>query len=175
MAIFKTRFAERGLLQLFVFCAFPIHVWTIVNMLLDIPAWLVYMTSWELLGAIAYTLSFALLETLVVFIPVLIVGVLLPRKWYGEWYLAAVSLILFEFALLAVGLHALILNDLPKRNAFLGFGFFALFTILLVLRLPDVNRGLRAIADRLGILTSIYLAFDVLGFMIVLVRNVWGS
>jgi hypothetical protein len=175
LATFNTRFAERSLLQLFVYCAFPIHVWTIVNMFLDIPAWLVYMTSWELVGTIAYTLTFALLETLVVFTPLLVVGVFLPHKWYGEWFLAAASLLLLESALLAIGLHALILNDLPKRKALLGFGFFALFTTLVVPRFPNINRGLRALADRLWILTSIYLSFDILGFVIVFVRNVWGG
>lgn len=144
-------------------------------MFLDIPSWLVYMTSWELLGAIAYTLSFALFETLAAFLPLLILAVVLPQKWYGEWFLAAGSLLLLEAALLAMGLHVLILNDLPKRNAILGFGILALLTVFLVLRYPKVNRGLRMLADRLGVLTAIYIFFDGLGFVIVFARNFIGA
>jgi hypothetical protein len=158
-------------LQLFVYGAFPIHVWTIVNMFIDIPSWLVYMTSWELISAIAYTLTFALIESLLVFIVVLMVGMSMPRRWSGDRFLTIASAVLVEGALFAIGLHVLILNDLPKKYAVLGFGFVVFLTILFSLRIPNLVKSVRLLSDRLSVLTSVYIFFDVLGCIIVLVRN----
>jgi hypothetical protein len=100
-AILRERFSSKGFLQIFVYCAFPIHLWTILNMLRDVPSWAFYMRYGELFSSIAYTMSFALIETLILFLPVVVLGMLLPKRWVRDKFVPLVSVLLLEASLAA--------------------------------------------------------------------------
>ena len=48
----------------FAISMFVVHVWQIINMLQLVPAWRLRLDAWDLVGVIAYTQAFALLESL---------------------------------------------------------------------------------------------------------------
>jgi len=171
LAIFKQRFSKQGLTQLFVYCAFPIHVWALINMFRDVPSWVLYMPSGEVLASVAYTLSFALIETLIVLLVVLLIGMMIPRRWVVEKYVPLVSALLVELAVMAIVFQHFIIHHLPKRNLIIGYALILALTTVIVLRLPRIGDVLRWASERLTILAFIYSFFDVLGLLIVIVRN----
>ena len=171
MATFKQRFTIQGLTQIFVYCAFPVHVWALINMFRDIPSWLLYMPSGEVLASVAYTLSFAFIETLVVLLIVLFIGMLIPKRWVVEKYLPLASALLAVLAVMAIVFQHFIIHHLPKRNLVIGYALILAFTAVIVLRFPKVGDALRWVGERLVVLSFIYIFFDVLGLLIVIIRN----
>ena len=60
MATFRDRLPSRHYaLLLFAICAFPVHVWYIVNLLRELPARMYDLNVWDLVGMSAYVLVFA--------------------------------------------------------------------------------------------------------------------
>jgi hypothetical protein len=171
LATFKQRFTTQGLTQLFVYCAFPIHVWALINMFRDVPSWLLYMPSRDVVGSVAYTLTFALVETLIVLMVVLLVGMIVPRRWVVKKYVPLTSALLVELAVMAIVFQYFIIHHLPKRNLVIGYALILALTTGIVLRFPKVGAVLRWVSERLVVLSFIYIFFDVLGMLIVVVRN----
>lgn len=172
MAIFRNRLSTQDLVQLLVFSAFPIHIWAIVNMLRDVPSWLYYMKTSEVIAAIAYTLAFALFETLTVFTVLCILGMLIPRRWWTDSFVTLSSVWLVELAVMAAIFQHLIVQYLPKRLVIVGFLMLLAVTAAAVPRATRLKQIGRMISDRLAILTYLYLIVDVLGVVIVVARNV---
>jgi len=84
MGIFRDKWSAKSeYLQLFLVCAFPIHVWAYINLFNDMPAMVLEMGVWRILGVTAYVLVFALLESLLVFGLILLVSFILPERLFG--------------------------------------------------------------------------------------------
>lgn len=141
-------------------------------MLQDVPSWILYMPTFEIISTVAYTLSFALIETAIIFLPILALGLILPRSWSRAKYASLSSVMLFVGTGIAVILQFSIRDDWPKRILLISilplFGFAAIMAI----RLPKIGETVLAIAGRLTILTGIYVFFDILGLLVVIARNV---
>lgn len=159
-------------MQVFVYCALPIHLWAIVNMLRDVPSWLHYMKNTEIVGSVAYTLTFTLVETLIVFFIVLAVGMVLPKRWVPNTYATLSSVMLIELAIMAAILQHFILQYLPKRLLLASYLLILVLTVLTVPRFSKVRHYTRALAERLTVLTFLYIFIDIVGVIIVIARNV---
>jgi hypothetical protein len=156
--------------------AFPIHVWAIVNTLVIIPAWLLRLSLWELAGAIGYPLVFALLETCVLWIGFVFLAYLLPGKWLANKFVALSSLLVWLMAIWAAllqfifgrillwGLVTVIFGSLLIVFS-LGLGYW------LVQRFARLESGIKRVTQRLSVLTFVYLLFDLLGLVVVVLRN----
>jgi hypothetical protein len=141
-------------------------------MLREVPSWVLYMSIWEVISTIAYTLTFALLETLALFLPVILIALILPKRWTEVKFVPLSSALLVELALMAIGLHAAIMLDKPKRLLLLSYACVLGVTTFLVLKFPKIESVLRTVAERLMVLSFIYIFFDIIGLLIVLVRNI---
>ena len=171
MAIFRQRFTSQEITQIFVYCAFPIHVWTIINMLRDVPPWGIYMRSVELISTVAYTLSFALFETLIVFLPVILIGLIVPKRWIKDKFVPLSSVLLIELTLMTIVLQFFIKERLPKRILLLSYLPLIGFSIVAVFKFPKIKDLVSSLANRLSLLSFIYIFFDIIGLLIVIVRN----
>jgi hypothetical protein len=138
----------------------------------DVPSWVLYLRTWEVVGMVAYTLSYALFETLIVFLIVVLVGLVVPKRWIVDRYIPLASLWLVELAIMAIVFQHHIIQHLPKRNLVIGVGLILALSSLIPLRFPKFGKLLGWIADRLVILSFIYIFFDVLGLLVVILRNI---
>jgi hypothetical protein len=172
LAIFRQRFTSQGLTQIFVYCAFPIHVWVLINMFRDVPSWLLYMRVWDLIGMVAYTLSMALFETLLVLLIAVLAGMVVPRRWVVDRYIPLISLWLLELSIMAIVFQHYIIRHLPKSQIVIAFALILAFSSLILLRFPKAGAIFRWVADKLVILSVIYIFFDLLGLLVVIVRNI---
>jgi hypothetical protein len=156
--------------------AFPVHVWAIVNILFILPAWLLRLSIWELAGGISYPLVDALLESAVLWIGLLALSFVLPRKWLANkfvalssvlvWLLCAwAALVQFNFSLI---LQWGIEQMLP---VLLGVVFSFGLVYWLVQRYGRLEGWIKMLTQKLAVLTYIYMIFDILGVVVVILRN----
>jgi len=186
-----TWYSRRGLWSLFLVCAFPLHVWTIILAFLDF-SWVAERTNaWDAIGVLAYALVFAFAESLVVFLAAVLLGFLLPRRWEEGKRIALLSILMLVTTLWAMlgQLYFLWNLSLPDQAilflAQTGHPLRILYAAILVVVIPTVliptylvlrsdrsTRFILGLTERLSLLASIYLLLDGAGLVVVVIRNI---
>jgi len=173
-------------------CAFPLHLWTLILFFNDY-AWVAERTNaWDAIGVGAYGLVFAFLESVLVFLGAVVLGLLIPRKWDEDQRTALISVLvlitsfwamigqLYFLVNIRVTLPAavalwLVQSGHPVRFLYLGaavlIGLTVLPTTLLILRSRQAVAFVMASIDRISLLVMFYLFFDFVGVIIVILRN----
>jgi hypothetical protein len=177
LTFLRNRIPSRSdVLFLFLIGAFPIHIWAIVNLLHNIPALVLRLSAAELMGVIAYTLVFALFESVLLLIVLIIVSLLLPTAYFKDKIVVRGFILVFLTSLwvIPVLLEWFVLTD--HQQGYLLWTVFY-FSILILLHLwlqkhADLETKISTFAERLAILSSIYVCLDALGVVIVVIRNV---
>ena len=156
--------------------AFPVHVWAIINILVIFPAWLLRLSLWELAGAISYPLVEALLESGLVWLVLVGISFVLPRKWLADKFVVLASALVWllaAWAILAQFILVRLLQWGPLQwipgliVVVISFGL----VIWLIHRFARVESTIKTIVQRLAVLTYIYIFFDVLGLLVIILRN----
>jgi hypothetical protein len=169
-------YSWQGLLALFLICAIPLHVWTFILAFRDF-SWVTARTNaWDAIGVLAYGLIFALLESIVIFLVVALVGLLIPRYWDEDRRIALLSALVLIMALWAIAGQIYFLAeaspppalvdtlaglDHPVRVMYAGLGLLVAPTVLiptyLVLKSERAFHFTKEMTNRLGLLMVIYL------------------
>ncbi|MEW5869869.1 MAG: hypothetical protein AB1894_11380 [Chloroflexota bacterium] len=173
--------ASEDLRLVFGWCAFLIHAWALFNLLDVLPSWILRLGIYELAGTIAYPLAFALLESLLVWAIVTLAAVLLPANWLKVNFAVQASLLVLITALWSVVIHINYEAFLQYRKYFVAFASIYLLTLLLphllIQRYSKAKRGkkfmaaMRSVLQRIEVLSFLYIFFDILGVLIILIRN----
>jgi len=178
LVTFRTRFPNRQeIFKAFAVCVFLVQVWSIYNVWHAVPSWALAMDTWTLAGTIAYTQAFALIESLLVLGLMVILAVILPGKWYRERFVAqsSVAIILAAIASVLAHLYGQGWSMWNTRGFLTWLGIlFCLILVasILVARFERLQRGLEALADRLLILSSVYIAIGLVSLILVFIRNI---
>lgn len=183
-------YSRHGLWSLFLICALPLHLWTIILALRDF-SWVAERTNaWDAIGVLSYGMVFALIESLMIFLVIALLGFLVPRRWSYDQRIALMSALLLITALWAMigQLYFLLDLSLPETViSFLGRSrhpLRVLYVASLGMVLPTVlypaylilgsNRAFRfmqGLTERLSLLASFYLFLDFAGLVILVIRN----
>ena len=168
--------ARNELIAILTAIAIPIHVWALFRVLASIPKWLLRATPWELVGIISYTLMLTLIETLLVFLFVVGLIALVSRQRLGSLLIPMVAV----FGVLATGLMVVFLL-IPLNGlllyaglAFAGFLALLIASYLILRRSAKLAALITTLVDRLVPLAVLYLFFDVIAVVIVVVRNLFA-
>lgn len=187
---FTQRYSKQGLWSLFLMCAFPLHFWTLILVFRDIQ-WMTERTNfWDALGVASYAMVFAFLESLLLFLILTLLGFLVPTQWTRETRIALLTvlfLILSIWAMLSQ-LYFLAAVQTPGWFIFLmartGHPVRILYALALILVTPTLAlpawlalrsekflKSVNSLIERLSLLSGLYLFFDVVGLIIVIIRN----
>ena len=185
------QYSRQGLWSLFLICAFPLHLWTIILAFRDF-SWVSERTnSWDAVGVLSYGLIFAFIESAAVFLVTIFLGLLVSKKWEENrrnTLLGSLALIAslwamasYLFFILNVSISSNIIGFLVNLAHPLRF-LYAVSLVLVgltvalpayfVLRSEKFFKGVQSLFERLSLLTLFYLFFDVVGLVIVVIRNV---
>jgi len=187
----KKLYSKQDLWSLFLMCAFPLHLWTLLLAFRDI-SWVAERTNFgDAIGVISYGMIFAFVESLLVFLIALLLGMLIPSSWGRDRRLAITSMLVLTLALWAMvpQLYALQAWSFPNALLSLLAGsahplryiyLIALavvlpFSVLPVWAIYKSEKTLTAILDlisRLSLLTAVYLLLDVVALVVVIIRNI---
>lgn len=162
----------------FAACVFPVHVWTIVNVLRRVPGLVLRLSTWQLVGVVSYALLVALAESLLLLAAVLTLRVILPRSVFDDRFVAHGGMIVLLSSLWVVWAHGVGFGSWGLWQ-FGVWGMGCLTSIAagyrVVRGLEWLERLLRSTVEHLSTLSLVYLFADLLAVIVVIVRNVSGS
>ena len=175
---------KRNKLLLFLVAAFPVHLWSIISQLWQ------YGDGKGFFERGAYSLSFALFESFVVFLVLWVFSLFLPTKWGQERALALTGLVYWVIAFWGMaGQIYFMLNLAEGTFLYRAFGyvgrhawpFFIAFilAILTSILLPagfayrsdKFTNATIAFFERIAILTGLYLILDLIGVLAIIARS----
>jgi hypothetical protein len=171
-------------------CSLPLHFWTLILAFRDL-SWLIERSNlWDAIGVASYGLIFAFVESVLVFLIALVLGFLISEHWHQQ-RVALLSILVLITALwsMAGQLHALsgmsfpiwfldflAQQEHPVRVLYLIGLLLVSLTVLpptyLILKSNKALRFVRELIDRLTLLAILYLLFDIVGLVIVIIRNI---
>lgn len=185
------RYTIQELWSLFLMCAFPLHVWTLILAFRDF-SWVTERTNaWDAIGVVSYGLIFALIESVVVFFIAFILGFLVSKKWRGNpritllqilvvitslWAMTSYLFFMLQVSIPEAGIIFLVNLRHPLRFLYVVLLSFVGLTVAiptyLVLQSKKFLHSMQRLFERLSLLTLFYLFFDFVGLIIVIFRNV---
>jgi hypothetical protein len=190
--LLKQRFSVSSLVNFFLVCAFPFHLWKIIMLIRDV-GWVTERAgTGSFFGLSSLALLYALAESILFFAALLILGLLIPWRWPAKRVYSILGFIAlwapvwdilvqvyrgtifqhpdFLFAWLFATGH-------PLRYGYLlliGFTLimFAITAggIWLVSFNQKVQQGIDNFLGRVATLSALYLALDVAAFVILVIR-----
>ena len=191
MASFITsRYSRQGLWSLFLISAFPLHLWTLILAFRDI-SWLTERTNvWDAIGVLSYGLLVAFVESVVIFLVIALLGFLTPRQWESDrritflaflvlitsvWAIISQLLFLWNVSLPTWAIAYLRQSDHPVRIVYGAILMVVMPTVLLpaysFLRTKKAVTVMQDLMERFSLLAMFYLFFDLLGVVIIVIRN----
>ena len=183
-------YSKHGLWSLFLMCAFPLHAWTLILAFRDL-SWVTERTNaWDAVGVMAYGLLFALIESTVIFLVATGLGFLVSAQWDKDRRIVLLAVLVLIASMWAIAGQLFFLLNVPLPGQLIQFLVHSghplrvlyvlvltvvtptvLIPALLVLRSRVFFQFFQGVIDRVSVLTMFYLFFDIVGLVIVLVRN----
>jgi hypothetical protein len=180
--IFKPRGISReDILLVFAACIFPVFIWSFYNLLNDIPAFVLRLSVSELIGTSAYVLAFALVESIVfffmLFIVLFILALILPRKLWGDHFVAIGSMLAILISAVAMYVqlnYDRVLKLSLKRTLFdLGLvGLAFVIYYILIMSFPRFESAVRSFVRTASVLSIVYALLGCLSVLTVIFRNI---
>lgn len=179
MDIFRRRLAaRRDYFQLFLVTLFPIHVWSIVIFFKRMPELTLRMTLPDIMGVAAYVQTFALLESLLAFAVLFVISLLLPARFVSGRLvpMGTVLILLTTIAAVLVHLYGVLKIDGIEFGPWvaswsMGAVVLSGWSARWIDRNETVCRTVTSVAERLAVLSMLYLVVDVCGAFLIVFRN----
>jgi hypothetical protein len=185
------KYSRHGLWSLFLICAFPLHMWTLIMAFRDI-SWLTERTNlWDAIGVASYGMVIALVESVMVFLLVAVIGFFTPSRWSSDQRTAFLSLLFLITALWAIVIQLLSLWNVflpaavvqflresahPLRILYAASLAVVAATIFLpvysFMRSKQAVPFMQGLMERFSTLAVFYLVFDLIGLIIIVLRNI---
>jgi hypothetical protein len=179
----------RYFLKIFLIVTFPLHIWALLMIFRDFESVSERTVLWDGIGYAGYSLIFTLVESLGIALVVWLLSLLLPRDWENQRAIniaGSLYMILAGASIVDMAFHAFSearisrqylhgLETYPSLTNSLIAGAILLFSaliIMLVLRSKKIEHLLTEFYDRIMLLSYLYLALDVMGIALVIVRNI---
>ena len=183
-------YSKQELLSLFLMCAFPLHFWTLILAFRDL-SWLIERSNlWDAIGVASYGVIFAFAESVLVFLVAIVLGFLIPKHWQQQRIPLLSILVLITamwsmagqlYALLGMSFPIWFLDFIARQEhpvrvlyviSLLLVSITVLLPTYLILKSNKALRFVRELIERLTLLATLYLMFDVVGLVIVIIRNI---
>jgi hypothetical protein len=169
----------------FAVAAFPIHFWAWLNFLREVPAYILHVKIWDILGILAYVQAYALLESLLVLATLIFLAYITPRRFLQERFVPQGAILAIIPALWMIPFHYQNRIAQALSMQVTGYVIFLatwLFTFIIALldlslifrRHPRFEAGLCSFADKLTVLATVYIILDILGIILIFIRNLIG-
>ena len=191
MDIFKKHYSRKGIWLIFSASVVPIHVWTFILFFRDFT-WISERTNlWDAFGVGAYGLLIALLESAVVTIVAIFMGLIISNKWTEHRRVSLLGILVFACALWAIIGQLYFMMDIRIPGGWLQeiartphplwilygvsiivIGVSLLLPTYFVTREGKFSTMIYKIIESLSTLTTLYLFLDLIGLIIIIIRNV---
>jgi hypothetical protein len=177
LSCLRNRFPSReDSLYVFAVCALPVFAWAIFSYLYAFPEFVLRMSIWDLVGTASYTLAYALLESLVITVPLILMAAILPARFFKHHFVAfsSVIVIVSSIWIMYANYHLIDFSDWDLSEILRVLLIYLLslaIPIALILRYNRIEQIVQAIVQRVAVLVYIYAGLACIGFIIILARN----
>ncbi len=174
--------ARAELLPVFSILVFFVYSWALYRMFWYVPSWLEYLSIGSLLIIAAYTLAFALFESLVMLGLLLLLCLAFPASLFRSRFIAQGGMLALAWSATAILIQrrVSVIYDLEIWQVFAGLAAalgLSVATILLTAwlfrRFDRMRRLVEAASERMTIFAMLYIPLGLLGLGVVLVRNLF--
>jgi hypothetical protein len=195
--ILKKRFTASRLFGFFLVSAFPFHLWKLIMLIRDY-GWMTERAGVEsFIGIAALAMLYALAESVLYFLLLLLLGLLIPWKWSADRVFSILGLVALwipiwdilaqvyraqDFSNPGFLVQWLFSTGHPLRYSYLlaalVVGAVVLLTaaaIWFVSFKPKLQKGLQEFLERLAILSALYLLLDIAALVILIFRLAGSS
>jgi len=189
----KQKFNRGDWFRLFLVCAFPLHLWTILMVFRDVSWVAERTTASDAVGFSGYALFYTLIESILLFGFIALLSLLVPKEWNKTLRFAVLSLLAFALAGWSI-MEQLILIVLWGRLRRLAASITllttspivaqAIFAVLIIISVAvpllflrnskKFQQGVYSLLERLTLLSGLYLFLDAIGIGIIIYRNIQG-
>jgi hypothetical protein len=156
---------------------FVVHGWSMREFLYKMPAFLLYYSVGEVYSVFSYMMAFALLESTVVTALLVACAWILPSKLLREGFGYKGFLAILVASILSIWFQGTLTNQYPDNSLlFAGSGIAALVFVLLAFLFQKVGflqKIALNLADRLGIMTYLYVPLGLIGFLVYILRSLF--
>jgi hypothetical protein len=158
----------------------PLHFWSFISTLWQVPSWLLSYTLWDMIGFASYIQLFSLVEAVLVFLLLLGLSLLLarfiPRPQFVALSMVLVLLTALWLAYLLFNPNILIqVKVTPLLVWSLSLLIALALSFFVIRRSQRAEQTALSVVSRLAILAVFYLAIDAVLIAIIFVRNFGGA
>lgn len=153
-----------------------LYSWTVLWFFWKVSGWIYYLRLEEILVIFAYSSAVNLIESLIVLLAVVVVGVVLPARWFFDQFVARGTIL----SMVGLGYLMYVASRMDSIDGFpenlvLRFTIpvivLAVLLILAAQRFPLLRRGVEEIANRAVVFLFIFMPIGVLSLLAVILRN----
>jgi hypothetical protein len=177
---FKNRIPSNPeIASIFGTVVFLVHTWAVRGFLYKLPSFLYYFSLGDVLSVLAYMMAFALLESIVTTIGLVILSLILPVKWFRQGFVYKCFALLVLGGAASIWLQLFLKDSLADANygiIFMGGRITALAGIGLLFLFHNVKplqKLAESIVDRLSVFSYIYVPVGALSLLVVIIRNLF--
>ena len=177
----RTRLPDRqSIIGVYAAAVFLVYGWTMFTSFWKFPSWLYYLKLGEILSIYAYSFVINFGESVVLISLMILVGIILPRRWWNAQFKS--EGVLWIFILMGTIMIRLYTNRAPDDWEEFLYGQRIWWTYALLLglvlsflfsRIVVLRKGLELLADRLVVFLYIYLPLTVVSLVVVVARNLF--
>lgn len=176
MESIQNRFPRQSdLLAVFGMVVFLCYSWTMLGFLNKLSSFLLYFTLGEIANILAFMMAFTLLESLVLTVLLVLLGVILPAGWLREGFAFKGFIIVIVATGTSILFQTQLDSNFPHPLVLLLFILVPIgLAIVLITRIrsmPKVYNLIHNIQDRILIMLFVYVPLGVLSLVFVLYKN----
>ena len=170
MDYFKDKLTRKELIDGFHIIIMFVYIFSVLRVLRLIPSWDLFMNTWDLIGSIAYSLGFLLVESVIITALLALLCLLLPRKWIKGYFVLYSTLFILGWTML-VSLVNFMELYLVRYKLYVCFCLFYLVLVLITRKSEEVRRSFDQLPARVIPLSTLYIALGLISWFIILLRN----
>ncbi len=144
---------------MFSACIFPFHIWITTVFLYNFPSLILKANVRQILGVLATVLVFALIESLCLFVFLVFLAVVLPKKYLRDRFVQLGSLL----AMILAGLALLVNTQIVQETSWILLPILVAISVYLIIiqRRPIDRTRQSAFAERFTLLSGLYFFLDL--------------
>jgi hypothetical protein len=154
---------------------FMCFTWTLIGFFNKLSSFVLYFTPGEIANIFAFMMAFALLESLVAAVLLVLLSAILPSNWLKEGFAFKGFVILLVATVAAILFQKALRDHFPSIQMLLTYLLLPLLLISLLVWLvhsrPRLQNILLSVQDRILIMLFIYVPLGVIGLLVVMARD----
>lgn len=165
----------RQIASVYAVIVLMLYSWTILWFLWKLPSWLFFMTVTEILEVFAFAMLNTLLESLVVLLAPVLLSLALPDKWFHEMFVVrGASFVFLSLGYLMFFAFQFQEETYPKLLLFLTPGVFVVIFCLVYFlgRLALARWVIESFANRAVIFLYLSIPISVIAVLFIILRQI---